>query len=434
MQRTGAVCQKAAAPLKAIGVTVSEESIRAYLEDLNHRGRREETVRFYAAKLKTFYDYLPPDKQIVLNTLETWRQALLAEGYAPATVNTNISAANGLLDYLGRRDLQLTGQLETETAPQSELTRTEYLRLLSAARALEKERTYLLVKAIALTGAHVGELPQITVEAVQSGRTPAVSGSEQRRVQLPRCLQAELLSYCRRQGLTAGPVFVTRSRRPLRRTQVTGDIQSLSGAARVAPEKCNPRCLRKLYLVTQAEIDRGGCWRNRLTTVCWTRSSWPSVGMSCQNRKKRPNRTSGSRAITAETGQVGSITPSGRANVSRGGDRAFHIMAGDGYRIFNVLVDGESVGAISHYTFENVRANHTIKVVFKATQPIADPDNTDVSSWLNTRDHTVYLDGFTGGSFAPGRQMTRGQAAQMFYNLLLEKNVSITDTLHRCSR
>ena len=38
MQRTGAVCQKAAAPLKAIGVTVSEESIRAYLEDLNTEG------------------------------------------------------------------------------------------------------------------------------------------------------------------------------------------------------------------------------------------------------------------------------------------------------------------------------------------------------------------------------------------------------------
>ena len=76
-------------------------------------------------------------------------------------------------------------------------------------------------------------------------------------------------------------------------------------------------------------------------------------------------------------------------------------MAGDGYRIFNVLVDGESVGAISHYTFENVRANHTIKVVFKATQPIADPDNTDVSSWLNTRDHTVYLDGFHRRLFRP---------------------------------
>lgn len=225
MQRTGAVCQKAAAPLKAIGVTVSEESIRAYLEDLNHRGRREETVRFYAAKLKTFYDYLPPDKQIVLNTLETWRQASAGRGICPGHSEHKHLRANGLLDYLGRRDLQLTGQLETETAPQSELTRTEYLRLLSAARALEKERTYLLVKAIALTGAHVGELPQITVEAVQSGRTPAVSGGEQRRVQLPRCLQAELLSYCRRQGLTAGPVSSPEAGGPAAGHQVTGDTR-----------------------------------------------------------------------------------------------------------------------------------------------------------------------------------------------------------------
>ena len=175
MQRTGAVCQKAAAPLKAIGVTVSEESIRAYLEDLNHRGRREETVRFYAAKLKTFYDYLPPDKQIVLNTLETWRQALLAEGYAPATVNTNISAANGLLEYMGRRDLQLVGQLEADKGLQPELSRVEYLRLLQAARILEKERTYLLVKIFALAGIRVGELPQVTVERVRAGRLPIVN-------------------------------------------------------------------------------------------------------------------------------------------------------------------------------------------------------------------------------------------------------------------
>ena len=53
-----------------------------------------------------------------------------------------------------------------------------------------------------------------------------------------------------------GPVFVTRSGKPLRRTQVTGEIQSLAGTARVAPEKCNPRCLRKLYLTTQTEIER----------------------------------------------------------------------------------------------------------------------------------------------------------------------------------
>lgn len=244
------------APLKKTGVTVSEMSIRAYLEDLSGRGRREETVRFYAAKLKTFYDYLPPDKEVDRDTLETWRQDLLTEGYAPATVNTHISAANGLLEYLGRRDLQLTGQLEAELEPQPELTRTEYLRLLSAARMLERERTYFLVKAFALTGVRIRELPQFTVEAVQAVRWLSAAGGERRWLQLPGCLQAELLSYCRRQGLTAGPVFVTRSGRTLRRTQVTGDIQRLAGPARVAPEKCNPRCLRKLYLATRSEIDR----------------------------------------------------------------------------------------------------------------------------------------------------------------------------------
>ena len=255
MRGAGAARQRAA-PLKKAGVEVSQAAIQAYLADLSGRGRREETVRFYAAKLKAFYDYLPPDKQVSRDTLEAWRQALLAEGYAPATVNTHVSAVNGLLEFLDRRDLQLIGQLQAAPEPQPELSRTEYLRLLSAARTLEKERTYLLVKAIALTGIHVRELPQVTVESVEDGRLLAGSGGEKRWVQLPACLREELFSYCRRQGVTAGPVFVTRSGKPLRRTQVTGEIQSLAGTARVAPEKCNPRCLRKLYLTTQAEIDR----------------------------------------------------------------------------------------------------------------------------------------------------------------------------------
>ena len=138
MRGTGAARQRAAPQVKEAGVVVSREDISVYLTDLAGRGRREETVRFYATKLKAFYDYLPPDKQVSRDTLETWRQALLAEGYAPATVNTHISAANGLLEFLGRRDLQLLGQLEPGTEPQPELTRAEYLRLLSAAHVLEK--------------------------------------------------------------------------------------------------------------------------------------------------------------------------------------------------------------------------------------------------------------------------------------------------------
>ena len=47
-----------------------------------------------------------------------------------------------------------------------------------------------------------------------------------------------------------------------------------------------------------------------------------------------------------------------------------------------------------------------------------------MSDWLNTKDHTAYLSGYANGSFGPNKNMTRAEAAQMFYNLLLNQEVS----------
>ena len=130
--------------------------------------------------------------------------------------------------------------------------------------------------------------------------------------------------------------------------------------------------------------------------------------------------------ITAEAGDGGSISPSGKVSVMRGNDKTFRITPDDGYEIADVIVDGESVGSVSTYTFENVKAKHTIEVVFEETIPVADPDNTGVSDWLNTEDHNAYLSGYPGGLFGPNNNMTRAEVAQMFYNLLLDKDVTIT--------
>ena len=70
----------------------------------------------------------------------------------------------------------------------------------------------------------------------------------------PRNIDA-LLDYARRQGLTAGPVFCTRNGKGMSRTQVTEEIQTLCHDARVEEEKGTPRCLRKLYYTTRAEIE-----------------------------------------------------------------------------------------------------------------------------------------------------------------------------------
>ena len=52
-----------------------------------------------------------------------------------------------------------------------------------------------------------------------------------------------------------------------------------------------------------------------------------------------------------------------------------------------------------------------------------DPDDTGVSDLLNTKDHDQYLFGYPDGTFGPGLNMTRAEAAQMFYNLLVDQDV-----------
>lgn len=133
-------------------------------------------------------------------------------------------------------------------------------------------------------------------------------------------------------------------------------------------------------------------------------------------------------AATADDG--GSIDPSGSVRVASGRDKTFTITADEGYEIADVLVDGESVGAVSEYTFENVRKKHTIEARFEATGeiPVKDPDETGVSDWLNTDDHIAYMSGYPEGDFRPDVDMTRAEAAQMFYNLLLDKDTAAEAT------
>lgn len=83
--------------------------------------------------------------------------------------------------------------------------------------------------------------------------------------------------------------------------------------------------------------------------------------------------------ITATAGPNGAVSPSGSTTVGRGAAQTFNIqpdrftldrvqangMYQDGaYRVSDVIVDGASVGAVTSYTFTNVKADHTISAHF----------------------------------------------------------------------
>ena len=79
--------------------------------------------------------------------------------------------------------------------------------------------------------------------------------------------------------------------------------------------------------------------------------------------------------ITATAGEGGSITPAGEVSVKEGASQTFAIAAQEGCAIADVLVDGQSVGAVDSYTFENVTANHTIAALFTKTASDVQFDN-----------------------------------------------------------
>ena len=60
----------------------------------------------------------------------------------------------------------------------------------------------------------------------------------------------------------------------------------------------------------------------------------------------------------------GTITPNVTATVACGSDYTFDFEPNTGYSITAVIVDGDTMEADDHYTFENVTDNHTVKPVF----------------------------------------------------------------------
>ncbi len=240
------------------GLTFSEDLVMKYLEELRRRGRAEETIKSYRRKLEWFSQMLPEDRRIHRGSLESIRRKLLEEGYAPATVNAFTAVVNGFLDSCEHRELQVSQPLALKQDEEARrgLSRDEYLRLLGAARRLDRERLYLLIKMFASTGLMISQLSDVTVEAVRKGRISISTGE----AYIPRPLCRELLDYAERQGIRRGAVFVTKSGKEIDRSNLTREIQSLAREARVSPEKCSPRSLRKLYQETQAgfraEADR----------------------------------------------------------------------------------------------------------------------------------------------------------------------------------
>ena len=135
-------------------------------------------------------------------------------------------------------------------SPEKELTKTEYLRLLETADALGKARLGLLIETICATGIRVSEVKYITVEAVRAGCTDIALKGKIRTILLPRKLCRKLQKYAKKQKITSGEIFLTRSGKGISRRQIWAEMKALCKKAGVAATKVFPHNLRHLFART----------------------------------------------------------------------------------------------------------------------------------------------------------------------------------------
>lgn len=229
---------------------LARSDIDLYLQDVASRGCKQGTLENYRRSLLNFFDWLPEGKQVSREKVYEYQEYLIGK-YTSRTVNMKMTAINGLLGFLDLREYQSTVKASVDdTAIQPELSRNEYLRMLSAAKAIGDERLYLIIKLFGTTGIAVQEFDKVTVEAVRSGTIVTFPNRNRLALRIPACVQSELLEYAKEKGVKSGPIFLTREGRPLGRTTLSNMVPHIARYAKVEENKCTPRCLQKLYAET----------------------------------------------------------------------------------------------------------------------------------------------------------------------------------------
>jgi site-specific recombinase XerD len=219
--------------------------------------RSRATVEKYVRDVKRFSEFVRGteiDKRGVLDY-----KSKLGETYAVTSANSMIAAMNCFFRFCGWHDLcvkQFRIQREAYCSEDRELTRTEYIRLLVAANARHNERLNLIIQTICGTGIRVSELEYITVEALRSGEATVNCKGKNRRIFIVPKLKKKLLRYVKSRGIVSGPVFVTRSGRPVSRNSIWKDMKALCLQANVPESKVFPHNLRHLFARTFYCLDK----------------------------------------------------------------------------------------------------------------------------------------------------------------------------------
>jgi site-specific recombinase XerD len=238
---------------------ITPEAIQLFLDHLYEEEKASSTIAKYARDLEKLRAYAA-GRKLDKALLIAYKEKLLTEDhYQTSSINSYLIAANRFFEYMGWHELKVRTykvQREAFTPVSRSLSRKEYQRLVSVARAGNRGRLAMILQTLCATGMRISEIRYITVENLSAGTIRIRCKGKLRTILLPDDLRRELVHYIRRNHITTGFVFRTRSGRLPDRSNLWREMKSLCADARVNPQKVFPHNFRHLFAQCFYEVKK----------------------------------------------------------------------------------------------------------------------------------------------------------------------------------
>lgn len=229
------------------------KEIKKYAEYLKTEELAEGTIQTYLREAERLREFLS-GKKITKSRLIEYKKSLLETGNNPSTCNLYIVAVNRYLKYLGHTDYMLkTLRLQARHSLDDMLTIEEYYTLLQYAKESGREKYYMILRTLAMTGIRISELKFFKAEVLEQKVIIVTGKQKTREICLPEKLIQELRKYCLENGVQNGSIFKGQKEKPISRIAVYKMLVKMADMTGIAKEKVHPHSLRHLFAVTYME-------------------------------------------------------------------------------------------------------------------------------------------------------------------------------------
>ena len=218
---------------------------------LERTGPLSNTKKKYTRDIFAFTTWL--NKRELKKSIVLEYKQYLINTYAPASVNSILSSLNNFFEYTNLFECKvktLKIQKQLFVCDNKELSKDEYEKLLNAAQQKKNERLFLLMQTICSTGIRVSELKYITVDSIKNKQAIINNKGKFRVIIIPKQLCKMLTVYINSRNINSGCVFITKTGKPLSRSNIWNDMKKLCEIAGISKEKVFPHNLRHLFART----------------------------------------------------------------------------------------------------------------------------------------------------------------------------------------